>query len=80
MKAELSPDDVKRISRGLVNAILEENRESLSLLSPAQVCGLLDVSLKTLADLSIPRVTIVPGKIYRYRLADVKAWLESNRA
>lgn len=81
MKTELSTDDVKRITRGLVERLLAENRESLSLLSPAQVSGLIDVNAKTLAEIKgLPRVTIIPGKIYRYRLADVKAWIERNRA
>lgn len=81
VNATLDKKDADAIRRLLVERLLKENRESLSLLSPAQVSGLIDVNAKTLADIKdLPRVTIIPGKIYRYRLADVKAWIERNRA
>ena len=81
MNATIDKKDADAIRRLLVERLLKENRESLSLLSPAQVSGLIDVNAKTLADIKdLPRVTIIPGKIYRYRLADVKAWIERNRA
>lgn len=81
MNATLTKTDESAIRSALVAALLEENRESLSLLSPAQLSGLLDMDRKTLSEIKdLPRVTIVARKIYRYRLADVKAWIERNRA
>lgn len=81
MIAELTKEEREAIMGRLMERIYQENRESLELLSPAQVAGLLDISPKTLAEIKgLPRITIVPNKIIRYRLADVKAWLESNRA
>jgi hypothetical protein len=80
MITSLTPEDVEAIRAGLVAALLRDHREDLELLSPAQVAGILDVQVAYLKTLPIPRITITPGKIYRYRLADVKAWLAENRA
>jgi len=81
MYYELTEAERETIIARLVDALIKENRDDLQLLSPAQTAGILDMSPKTLADIKgLPRITIVPNKIIRYRLADVKAWLESNRA
>jgi predicted DNA-binding transcriptional regulator AlpA len=66
----------------LVRRILSEKGDQLTLLTGAQVCEILKVSRKTLDNLpaSIPRVTIVPGTLIRYRLTDVEAYIESRIA
>ncbi len=76
----MSPDDREKILRMVADGLLAENREELDLRSPTQVAGILDIAPKTLLMTDCPRVTIVPNKVIRYRLADVKAWLESRRA
>jgi hypothetical protein len=76
----LTAEESALVRAALVEKLLAEHREDLELLSPAQVAGILDVQVVYLKTLPIPRITITPGKIYRYRLADVKAWLAENRA
>ncbi len=81
MEFSISPDERKELLDRLARMIYEGCREDLELLSPAQLYGLLDVSHKTLWTLTdIPRVTVIPNKVIRYRLSDVKAWLASRRA
>lgn len=80
MEFELLPHEREAIIDRLAEQLISEYRGDLELFSPAQVAGILDLSIKTLATLDIPRVTIVPNKIIRYRLSDVKAWLADNRA
>ena len=64
----------------LVGQLLTEHRDALQLLSPAQVCGVLDVMPATLARMKkLPRVTLAPSVI-RYRAADVAAYIQSRRA
>ena len=71
---------IKTATAQLVERLLLERREDLDLLTPAQVCGILDLNTKTLDKLQIPRVTLIPGKAIRYRMADVKAWIDSRVA
>ena len=81
MNATIDKADSDAIRAALVERLLEESRASLCLLTPAQVAGLLDVQPATLTKIrDLPRVTIIPGKVYRYKLDDVKAWIERNRA
>lgn len=68
---------LKEARDGLIAHLIKEHGEKASLLSPAQVCGLLDVTPKTLAELKIPRVVLGPQNI-KYRLADVTAFIEAR--
>lgn len=62
----------------LVAMLMTENRDELTLISPAQAAGLLDVNPKTLTDLNIPRVVLVPNRIVKYRMADIRAHILAN--
>jgi predicted DNA-binding transcriptional regulator AlpA len=62
----------------LVRELIEQNREAVQLLSPAQVCGILDMNPTTLNKTDMPRVVLSGGKMIRYRLSDVRAFIESN--
>jgi len=48
-------------------------------LSPAEVCGMLDIGKNTLDALPIKRTIIVPKKVVRYQLSDVLDFLKSVR-
>jgi len=80
----LSPDQLDRLLTDtrddLVRRILSANWDTLTLLSGAQVCGILNVNQKTLDTLNapIPRVVIIPGSVIRYRLSDVETYIESR--
>jgi hypothetical protein len=84
MHLDLTPTERKevidRIIAGTIEPLLTEYRDELDLLSPAQVGGILDVSTNTLKDLEIPRITLIPGKIYRYRASAIKQHLKENEA
>lgn len=66
---------------GLVERLLTERRDDLELLTPVQVCGLLNVNQKTLDTLKDgpPRVTIVAGSVIRYRACDVASYINRRR-
>ena len=48
-------------------------------LSPAEVCGMLDIGTQTLEKLPIKRHVIVPKKVVRYQLSEVLDFLKSVR-
>jgi hypothetical protein len=54
-------------------------RERGEWLSPAEVCGMLDIGKNTLDALPIKRTVIVPKKVVRYQLSDVLNFLKSVR-
>lgn len=64
----------------VVKFLLTERRDDLELLTPAQVCGILNVNQKTLDTLKDgpKRVTLVPGKVVRYRASKVAAYISSR--
>lgn len=68
----LSRQDLEAARRDLVRGMIEEYRDDVALLTPSQVMGLLNVNHATLAGMAIPRVEIVPRRVIRYRLRDVK--------
>lgn len=59
---------------------LTEYRDELELLTPAQVCGLLNMNQKTLDGLKDgpKRITIVSGAVIRYRASEVARYLLSK--
>jgi len=71
-------DFVKEARAQLIEELITAHREEIQLLTAAQVCGILDVNPKTLSTTPIPRVVVVPNKVIRYRLADVKKFIASN--
>ena len=74
----LSSNDLSLITSEVVAAIIAEVGDKLKLISPAQACGILDVSPKTLRDSGIPRIVLAP-KVIKYRLCDIAAYVASCR-
>jgi len=58
--------------------LLKQSIMQNEFMSQAQVCGLLDISQRTLDSLKIPRYSISSNCI-RYRSADVLKFIESKR-
>jgi len=77
----LSPAQEKQllteVRRDLVASMILNHGDRLTLLSPAQVAGMLDVKISTLFTFGIPRIELAP-KVIRYRIADVEAYLEKQ--
>lgn len=66
--------DMDDIRAAIVKKILDEHRENVPLLSPSQVCGLFDITAKSLGELPLPKVDVFGnGRTIRYRLRDVEA-------
>ncbi len=60
----------------LVARLYDELAINIQLVSKARAAGLLDVDTKTMDDVGIPKVRI--GKLIKYRLKDIVAYLEAN--
>jgi hypothetical protein len=77
----LTPDQLETLldqtRTELVAKLMAESRDAITLLSPAQAAGLLDVNPRTLITIGIPRVVLNP-KVIKYRLADIIALLDAN--
>jgi hypothetical protein len=74
----LTREDLEIARAQLVRELIDGNRDEVTLFSPAQVMGLLDINHATLAALPIPRVEIIPRRVIRYRLADVKEFISKH--
>jgi hypothetical protein len=74
----LSSNDMSLITSEIVAAIISEVGDNLRLITPAQACGILDVSPKTLVLTGIPRIVLAP-KVIKYRLCDIAAYVASCR-
>lgn len=79
---QLSPRQIDEIIESVKGSLLEklysEQREDLGLVSPAQACGMLDVSPQTLRVLEIPRVVLIPNKLIKYKISDIKKHIQEN--
>ena len=73
-RAEIKKEAAKMVA---LHVILERNVDFMDTLSPAEVCGPLNITPGTLAKLPIPRITLAPG-IVRYRKSDLKFYLETK--
>lgn len=62
----------------LVAYLISNFSDDLQLLTPSQVCGLLNINQKTLDTLKDgpPRVTLVAGAVIRYRASAVAAYIK----
>ena len=78
MKTTLTQSESEAITAEVVAALISEVGEDLRLITPAQACGLLDVSPKTLKDTGIPRIVLGP-KVIKYRIADIAAYVAACR-
>jgi hypothetical protein len=61
----------------LVNRLILEKGASITLLSPSQAAGILDIRPNTLSKLPIPRI-VLDTKLIKYRLSDISAFIESR--
>lgn len=68
----LTREDLEIARHELVRGMIDEYRDDVALLTPSQVMGLLNVNHATLANMAIPRVEVIPKRVIRYRLRDVK--------
>jgi len=68
---------IERTAQLAAGFLIADDMDELNSLSPARVCGILDIVPATLAKLPIPRITLAPG-IVRYRKSDLKYYLESK--
>jgi|GEM_PF-4640361 len=65
----------------LVAQLITRFAADLQLLTVVQVCGLLNMNQKALESIKadLPRVTIVPGSVIRYRACDVAEFIQRRR-
>jgi len=79
----LTPDQEKRIIKEavaeLVQLLITQHKNEWDYISPAQAAGILDVNPKTLIGMKIPRYVLVVGKVVKYRLSEVMAFLQTTR-
>ena len=66
-----------QVRADLVAKLMAEHKEAITLLSPAQAAGLLDINPQTLRGTDCPRVVIAP-KVIKYRLSDITALIQRN--
>jgi hypothetical protein len=80
MTATLTPQMMQEIVRDaaqIVAAEMKSRMESITLMSPSQAAGKLDVTANTLKKMPIPRY-LVEGSI-KYKVVDIDAYLETVR-
>ena len=79
----LTPEQERAIVREakaeLVASLITQHKNDWDYISPAQAAGILDVNPKTLMGLPIHRYPIVVGKVVKYRLSEVLAFVQSTR-
>lgn len=80
----LTPEQEKRIIKEakaeLVASLITQHKNDWDYISPAQAAGILDVNSKTLLNMKkIHRYPIVVGKVVKYRLSEVLAYVQSTR-
>lgn len=79
----LTPEQEREIIREakneLVIHLITQHKDELDYISPAQAAGILDVNPKTLMGLKIPRYVLVVGKVIKYRLSEVLAYLQTTK-
>jgi hypothetical protein len=73
---KLLAEIVEEAREELVRELILASHEEVALLTPSQVMGLMNVNHQTLAGMNLPRVEIVPKRVIRYRLADVRRAIE----
>jgi hypothetical protein len=82
MNITLTPEQLETVlsqaRAEIVQHILTECRDRITLISRSQAAGLLNVEPRTLDAIGIPRAAFCVGKIIRYRLADIASFIEAN--
>lgn len=64
---------LEEIRAAVVQELIQRFSADLELLSPSQVCGLLDVTPPALADMKLDKVDLLGnGRTIRYRASDVR--------
>lgn len=79
----LTPEQEREIVREarneLVIHLITQHKDEFDYISPAQAAGILDVNPKTLMGLPIPRYVLVVGKVIKYRISEVLAYLKTTK-
>jgi|GEM_PF-5712395 len=79
---EMSDDEraqfIKDARKELVDRLYNELAEDIQVISKARAAGLLDVDPKTLENMGVPRVPFTVGKLIKYRLKTIIAWLNER--
>lgn len=79
---EMTPEEraafILDARKELVDRLYHELAEDVQTISKAKLAGMLDVDPKTIEAMGIPRVPFTVGKLIKYRLKTVIAWLEAR--
>ncbi len=83
MKLDVSEKERAQIIQGakaeLCRDLLEQHREALDLVTPAQAAGMLDISPSVLHAMGLPKIDLAGnGKTIRYRISDIKQRIETQ--
>lgn len=62
-----------------VATLISQHKDEFDYISPAQAAGMIDVNPKTLSGLPIKRYVLVPNKVVKYRLSEVRAYLQTTK-
>lgn len=66
----------------IVTHVIASHKDDLDTISTAQAGGILDISAATLSNIprkQLPRYVIIPNKVVKYRLSEVRAYLATTR-
>lgn len=73
-------DFIREARREFVQTLIEKNADGFGLISRAQAGGILDVAPNTLASIpGLKPVELIPGKVVKYRLADIRALVAKKK-
>jgi|APGre2960657404_1045060.scaffolds.fasta_scaffold280427_2 hypothetical protein len=82
MNITLTPEQLETVlsqaRAEIVQHILTECRDRITLISRSQAAGLLNVEPRTMDAMGIPRVSLCVGKRIGYRLSDIVSYIEAN--
>jgi len=70
---------LKAAAAQLAERLYTENRDDLQIISKTRAAGILDVDVHTLDKIGLPRVVLSIGKLVKYRLSDISAFIDSRR-
>jgi len=66
--------DIDEIREEVVKALIKELSARVGVFTPSQVCGILDLTPKSLSDLDLDKIDILGnGRVIRYAAKDIEA-------
>ena len=79
---EMTPKEratfIEDARKELVERLYNELAVDVQTISKSRLAGMLDVDPKTIEAMGIPRVPFTVGKLIKYRLKTVIAWLDAR--